>query len=88
MSQSGYSVGNISSVLPEFTQISSGKGFVNNFSVMRSSSCYYVPTQVSYTDHVDGFVLQQMGGIKLRPHLEYEKAPIVNLNPSNGDTGN
>ncbi|CAF3005419.1 unnamed protein product [Rotaria sp. Silwood2] len=86
MSQSGYSVDNTSNVLPEFAQISSGKGPVNVFELMGSSSCYYVPTQISFTDHGDGFFLQQMGGIKVRPYLEYEQVPIVNLNPSNGDT--
>ena len=88
MSQSGYSVGDTSSVLPVFAQISSGKSPVKKSELMRSSSCYYVPTQISFTDHGDGSFLQQMGGIKLRPQLEYQQAPLVNLNPSNGNTGN
>lgn len=66
MSKSGYSVGNISSVLPDFTQISSGKGPVHNFEMKSTSSCYYAPTQISITDQGNGSFLQQIGGVNLQ----------------------
>lgn len=77
MSQSGYSVGNVSHVLPEFAHVSLGKGPVNDFGSAESSSCYYVPTQISLIYGGNGSFLQQRGGIKLQPRLEYQQDPIT-----------
>ena len=77
MTQSGYSVGDLSSVLPEFAQISLGKGPIKNFENMQSSSCYYVPTQISLIYQGNGSFLQQRGGVKLQPRFQYQKDPIL-----------
>lgn len=88
MSQSGYSVGNMSIELHEFSQVSLGKGPVKDFGASGSVSCYYVPTQMALTYQGNGSFIQERGGIKLQPRLDYEKAPILNLNPSASDSGN
>ncbi|CAF1091414.1 unnamed protein product [Adineta ricciae] len=76
MSQSRYSVGNAASVLPEFAQISLGKGPINDFDNAQASSCYYVPTQISLAYQGNGTFLQKRGGIKLQPRLQYQFDPI------------
>jgi hypothetical protein len=80
MSQSGYDVGNMSSVLQKFEQVPSGTDPVKDFRTTESSSCYYVPTLIALTYQGNGSFLQQRGGIKLQPRLEYQKESISNLN--------
>ncbi|CAF4016653.1 unnamed protein product [Rotaria sp. Silwood1] len=72
MSQSGYDVGNTTNELPEFAQLSVGKGIITNHSSTNQSSCYYIPTIVSRIMRNFGKYILIRGGIRMHPSLTYD----------------
>ncbi|CAF3939814.1 unnamed protein product, partial [Rotaria sp. Silwood1] len=72
MSQSGYDVGNTTNELPEFAQLSVGKGIMTNHNPTNRSSCYYIPTIVSRIMRNSGKHILIRGGIRMHPLLNYD----------------